>query len=152
MRGVLHLHELGVMPVCCCAENVGLMTLEATLGRVDGGHSVLSVTLMCRYWDNPKVLEKLSGAMGDAFNPDAAEAGVHGEEEGEEGEEEPAENSVHGAASSGIAIIPFRCQEPPTTVYVYLQPVSPGCKCTEHQRCQDPFCHHMGLECAVWRR
>ena len=44
--------------------------------------------------------------MGDAFNPDAAEAGVHGEEEGEEGEEEPVENSVHGAASSGTDIIP----------------------------------------------
>ena len=55
----------------------------------------------CRYWDNPKVLEKLSGAMGDAFNADAAEAGVHGEDEGEDGEDEPADNSVHEAASSG---------------------------------------------------
>ena len=63
----------------------------------------MSMLLLCRYWDNPKVLEKLSGAMGDAFNPDAAEAGAPGEEEGEDGEEEPVDNSVHGAASSGDA-------------------------------------------------
>lgn len=58
---------------------------------------------MMKYWDNPKVLEKLSGAMGDAFNADAIEAGVHGEDEGEDGEDEPADNSVHEAASSGDA-------------------------------------------------
>ena len=52
------------------------------------------------------MLEKLSGAMGDAFNADAIEAGVHGEDEGEDGEDEPADNSVHEAASSGM-INPF---------------------------------------------
>ena len=52
------------------------------------------------------MLEKLSGAMGDAFNADAIEAGVHGEDEGEDGEDEPADNSVHEAASSGM-IKPF---------------------------------------------
>ena len=62
----------------------------------------MTILLLFRYWDNPKVLEKLSGAMGDAFNGDAAEAGVHGEDEGEEGEEEAVDNSVHGAASSGV--------------------------------------------------
>ena len=39
--------------------------------------------------------------MGDAFNAEATEAGVHGEDEGEDGEAEPADNSVHEAASSG---------------------------------------------------
>ena len=51
------------------------------------------------------MLEKLSGAMGDAFNADAAEAGVHGEDEGEDGGDDPADNSVHEAASSGTTEI-----------------------------------------------
>ncbi len=106
MQCALRLPELEIMWVCSFAENAGLNEPEAISGRVDGGPSIVSISLMCRYWDNPKVLEKLSGAMGDAFNPDAVEAGVHGEEEGEEGEEEPADNSVHGAASSGTYVIP----------------------------------------------
>ena len=43
--------------------------------------------------------------MGDAFNADAIEAGVHGEDEGEDGEDEPADNSVHEAASSGMILL-----------------------------------------------
>lgn len=41
--------------------------------------------------------------MGDAFNADGAEVGVHGEEAGDE-EDEPVDNSVHGAASSGVIL------------------------------------------------
>jgi hypothetical protein len=41
--------------------------------------------------------------MGDAFNADGAEVGGHGERADEE-EEEPVDNSVHGAASSGVIL------------------------------------------------
>ena len=66
--------------------------------------------LCCRHWDNPKVLEKLSAAMGDAFSPSDLEGGVEngvtagGETsvtEEEAGEEEP---NVHAAASSGAPL------------------------------------------------
>ena len=69
-----------------------------------------------RHWDNPAVLEKLSAAMGDAFNADGSEAieegaaGAHNggvKEEGaedEEGEEE--EPSVHSAAAAGAHSVP----------------------------------------------
>ncbi|KAK9835220.1 hypothetical protein WJX81_006603 [Elliptochloris bilobata] len=65
---------------------------------------------MMKYWDDPAVLEKLSKAMGDAFDMEAITAqmgagrlGQHDEEEEEEeGEEDPQdEDSLHGAASSG---------------------------------------------------
>ena len=68
-----------------------------------------------RHWDNPAVLEKLSAAMGDAFNADGGDAGEEagagapngaslgpagdGAEEEEEGDEE--EPSVHSAAAAG---------------------------------------------------
>ncbi len=65
-----------------------------------------------RHWDNPAVLEKLSAAMGDAFNPADLEGGLgaNGLEAGgaegalveeEEGGEDEGEPSVHSAASSG---------------------------------------------------
>lgn len=62
-----------------------------------------------RYWDDPQVLQKLSAAMGDAFNPEDAnaEAAAPGhqdgaEEEEEEGSEELA--TVASAASSGACL------------------------------------------------
>jgi hypothetical protein len=55
---------------------------------------------LIRYWDNPRVLEKLSAAMGDAFNAgEGMEEGVEGEEGDAEQEEEI---GVHAAASSGL--------------------------------------------------
>ena len=74
---------------------------------------------MMKYWDNPVVLEKLSKAMGSAFDAPALGGGLGGVvpdingdlgegEEGEEGEEEEGEEeeeegepTVHSAASSG---------------------------------------------------
>ena len=60
---------------------------------------------MMKYWNDPKVLQKISGAMGDvmpgfggAAAPPAAPAE---EEEEEEEEEEDGEETVHTAASAG---------------------------------------------------
>ncbi|BDA42477.1 probable Ankyrin-3 at C-terminar half [Coccomyxa sp. Obi] len=60
---------------------------------------------MMKYWDDPSVLQKLSAAMGDAFNPEdaAAEAGAPGEEAPAGEEEDDGEEiaNVAIAASSG---------------------------------------------------
>ena len=62
-----------------------------------------------RYWDDPAVLEKLSKAMGDAFDMEAltgqmGAGSLHQHEEEEEEEEEgAADDTLHGAASSGAA-------------------------------------------------
>ena len=70
---------------------------------------------MCRYWDDPAVLEKLSKAMGDAFDMEAltgqmgaAAVGQHEEEEGEEEDDDDdgVQDDLHGAASSG-AVCPM---------------------------------------------
>lgn len=53
---------------------------------------------LCRYWSDPKVLTKLSAAMGDSFDPTAM-AAAQGEAEGPAEDEE--ELDVHGAASAG---------------------------------------------------
>lgn len=66
--------------------------------------------------------------MGDAFNPDAAEAGVHGEEDGEEGEEEFVDNSVHGAASSGICCNKLSYARGPLSLCVTFRLVYTDCE------------------------
>lgn len=61
---------------------------------------------MMKYWNDPAVLQKLGGAMGDVFDfqamlGDGAE-GAEGEQaEGEQEEEEEEEANVHSAASDG---------------------------------------------------
>ena len=58
---------------------------------------------MMKYWNDPAVLQKLGGAMGDVFDFEALAGGAGGEEgeegEGEEGEE--GEATLHTAASDG---------------------------------------------------
>ena len=54
---------------------------------------------LCRYWSDPKVLGKLSAAMGDTFDPTAM-AAAHGAAQGEQ-EDDEEELDVHGAASAG---------------------------------------------------
>lgn len=63
----------------------------------------------CRYWNDPKMLEKFGQAMGGAFpgmgGIPGAEApaanGTAGGEEEEEEEEELGEATVHSTASAG---------------------------------------------------
>lgn len=54
---------------------------------------------LCRYWSDPKVLSKLSAAMGTTFDPTAMGA-AEGDAEGPP-EDEEEELDVHGAASAG---------------------------------------------------
>lgn len=60
-------------------------------------HPLATQPLPARYWNDPAVLQKLGGAMGDVFDFEAL-TGAEGEE-GEEAEEE--EPTVHSAASDG---------------------------------------------------
>merc|ERR1719478_2134871 len=60
---------------------------------------------MMKYWNDPKVLQKISGAMGDVMPgmpQDAGETADAGEEEESE-EEDDGEETVHTAASAGDA-------------------------------------------------
>ena len=60
---------------------------------------------MMKYWNDPKVLQKISGAMGDVMPGmprDAGETADAGEEEESE-EEDDGEETVHTAASAGDA-------------------------------------------------
>lgn len=54
---------------------------------------------LCRYWSDPKVLSKLSSAMGTTFDPTAV-GPAQGDSEGP-AEDEEEELDVHGAASAG---------------------------------------------------
>ncbi|KAK9816616.1 hypothetical protein WJX72_002810 [[Myrmecia] bisecta] len=54
---------------------------------------------MMKYWNDPATLEKLSAAMGGAFEPGVL--GGQEEVEGGEGEAAEAEDNVHSAASTG---------------------------------------------------
>jgi hypothetical protein len=61
---------------------------------------------MMKYWNDPAVLSKLGGAMGDVFDFEAlmpGGAGGGGGEEGEEGDEAEGEEvpNLHSAASEG---------------------------------------------------
>ncbi|KIY99706.1 Ankyrin repeat domain-containing protein 2 [Monoraphidium neglectum] len=63
---------------------------------------------MMKYWNDPAVLSKLGGAMGDVFDFEAlmpGGAGGGGGEEGEEGDEAEGEEvpNLHSAASEGDA-------------------------------------------------
>ena len=58
---------------------------------------------MMKYWNDPKVLQKISGAMGDVMPGvmgDTGAAAPAEEEEEEEEEEEDGEETVHTAASA----------------------------------------------------
>jgi hypothetical protein len=59
---------------------------------------------MMKYWNDPAVLQKLGGAMGDMFDFDALlPGGAEGAEEGEGEEEEEGEPGLHSAATDGDA-------------------------------------------------
>merc|ERR1719326_493764 len=63
---------------------------------------------MMKYWNDPKVLQKISGAMGDVMpgmggGPVQAETEEDGEDEEEGEEEDDGEETVMTAASAGDA-------------------------------------------------